>query len=201
VTTSGKNIVFIIDISGSMEGNNEGNISDKARARAASAAGSYIGNKIGGITGGIVSSSIQKETTKLASAKRELEPAIRGLNESTKFTIVTFSDSAAAWNEKLQVADSSNTLKSIVFIERLSATGGTSSLKGLKKALSIKGVDTIFFLSDGQPSDGGPDQILKEVKKIKKKNIKIHTVGLGDDKDENFLRELAEQNGGTYSEG
>ncbi|HOP61993.1 MAG TPA: VWA domain-containing protein [Spirochaetota bacterium] len=202
VETQGKNIVFLIDISGSMEGRNEGNVSDKLRAQAMSKAGSTIGNKIGGFGGSLVSSAIQKNTTKLASAKRELEPAIRGLDVSTKFTVITFSDKAASWKDSLQSSETSSQLSSIAFIERLSANGGTSALKGLKKAFSVKGVDTIFFLSDGFPSDASSSKILKEVSKMnKRKSITIHSIGLGDNKDEDFMKELAEQNNGFYKEG
>ena len=202
VETSGKNIVFLIDVSGSMEGRNEGNVTDKLRAQAMSRAGSEIGNKIGGLTGRLVSSAIQKESTKLASAKRELEPAIRGLDPTTRFTIVTFSDKTDLWKDNLQDSGTSSQISSIAYIERLSATGGTSALKGLKRAFFVKGVDTIFFLSDGYPSDAGSSKILDEVRKINsKRNIVIHSIGLGDDKDEQFMKDLADQNGGSYKEG
>ncbi|HEY1406579.1 MAG TPA: VWA domain-containing protein [Spirochaetota bacterium] len=202
IQTSGKKIVFIVDISGSMEGANEGNISDKLRAAAIGQLGDSIGRKIGGKLGGALSSSVKSETTKLASAKRELKPAIMGLDESTSFTILVFSDKVTNWKDEVVSATDSTKGIGYAYISQLSSGGGTNALSAIKKAFAVKGVDTIFFLSDGQPSDASPDQILKEVEKInKKKRVTVHAIGLGDDKDEKFMKALAEDNGGKYIEG
>ncbi len=202
ISTTGKNIVFVIDISGSMEGRNEGNISDKLRAQAMDRAGSKVGSFIGGKMGSFVSSGIKKNTTKLASAKRELGPALRGLSPDVKFTIITFSDKADYWEKNLQSSTTSSKTRASAFLERLSATGGTAALKGLQAAFSVRGADTIFFLSDGFPSDAGSSKILNEVSKLNRsKKIKIHSIGLGDNKDENFLKSLASENNVNYEEG
>lgn len=202
IQTSGKKIVFIVDISGSMEGNNEGNISDKLRAQAMGQLGDTLGRKIGGKLGGALSSGVKSETTKLASAKRELKPAIMGLDEKTFYTIIVFSDKVTNWKDEVIAATDSTKGVGYAYISQLSANGGTNALAAIKKAFTVKGVDTIFFLSDGQPSDASPDQILKEVDKINKgKKITIHSIGLGDDKDEKFMKALAENNGGKYIEG
>ncbi len=202
VKTASKNIVFLIDISGSMEGKNEGNVTDRLRAQALERAGSSVGSMIGGRMGSFVSSSIRKESTKLASAKRELKPAIMGLDEHTRFTVLTFSDNVDAWNDTLQTATGTSRASGYAFIQGLEANGGTSALRGLKHAFTIQGVDTIFFLSDGYPSDASSSRILKEVQKLNRsRNVVIHAIGLGDNKDEAFMRALAAENGGKYVEG
>ncbi len=203
IETSGKNIVFLIDISGSMEGKNEGNVTDKLRAQAISKASNTTRNVLGNnIVGNLAASSIDKQATKLGSAKRELKPAITGLSENTKFTVVTFSDKAEFWKPELQIADTKTKTLGYAFVDRLESQGGTSALKGLNAAFSVKGVDTIFFLSDGYPSDGNKESILKEVDKLNKnKKVIIHSIGLGDDKDEDFMKGLAADNNGFYKEG
>ncbi|MBN1500133.1 MAG: VWA domain-containing protein [Spirochaetes bacterium] len=203
IETNGKNIVFLLDISGSMEGKNEGNITDKLRAQAISKAADKSRNILGNnIAGNLVASSIEKQATKLGSAKRELKPAITGLSENTKFTVITFSDKAEFWNKDLQPAEKGKKALAYTFVDRLSSQGGTAALKGLTAAFSVSGVDTIFFLSDGYPSDGNKDSILKEVEKLNKnKKIRIHSIGLGDDKDEDFMKALAADNNGLYKEG
>lgn len=202
IDTSNKRIVFVVDVSGSMDGNNEGNISDKLRAQAMGTIGSAIGNRIGGTFGSAVSSGVQSESTKLASAKRELKPAIMGLKDTSSFTVIVFSDNIRSWKAEVQKATDSSKALGYTFVSSLKTEGGTNALAGLKKAFSIKGVDTIFFLSDGQPSDASPDEILANIEKLNKnKKVTVHTIGLGDDKDEDFLKALAEQNGGNYIEG
>jgi len=201
VKTKGKNIVFLVDISGSMEGKNEGNITDQMRARAMNEAGDAIGSMIKGPFGGLASKTEKGESTKLGSAKRELIPAIKGLKEDNKFTVYTFESRVRNFRSKLVSPDTTNTTAAIAYVKNLSARGGTSALKGLKSAFSVKGVDMIFFLSDGYPSDASADKILKEVQKMNSnKKIIINCVGLGDYKDEKFMKELASQNDGIYVE-
>ena len=64
------------------------------------------------------------------------------------------------------------------------------------------GADTIFFLSDGLPNRGDvvdPNQILAEVGRWNElRRVKVHAVGVGADHDANFLRRLAEMSGGIY---
>ena len=202
VETSGKKIVFLIDVSGSMTGRNEGNVSDKLRAEAASRVGSKIGSMIGGSVGNLVSSQINEQTTKLASAKRELKPAIMGLDAMTSFTVLTFSDTVKNWKGTLTPATDSTKALGYAYVSNLDTEGGTKALSGLRTAFSVQGVDTIFFLSDGQPSDASPDEIIRQVGKMNKnKKVKLHTIGLGDDKNAQFMKELADDNGGKYIEG
>lgn len=202
VSTAGKNIVFVIDVSGSMEGKNEGNLTDKMRAEAAEKAGTAAGSAIGGKLGGLVSQGVKRESTKLASVKRELGPAIRGLDETTRFTIVLFSNSAEYWNEDLVKAGSASKSEASMYVERLESSGGTAALKGLQAAFDVAGADTIFFLSDGFPSDASSSQILEEMRKTNADGgITIHAIGVGDNKDEAFLKSLAKENDGRYAEG
>ncbi len=200
IKTEGKNVVFLVDVSGSMEGKNEGNVSDKLRAQAVSEAGGIIRSKLKGPLGGLASKSIENESTKLATARRELMPAIRGLDEKTKFTVLTFSSSINYWDKNVLAATDMTKNKAIFFVDNLKSGGGTSALAGLKAALNVRGVDVIFFLSDGQPSDASSDKILKEIKSLNNGRVIIHSVGLGDDKDEDFMKALADENNGVYTE-
>jgi len=95
----------------------------------------------------------------------------------------------------------------------MTAAGGTNGHDALKSAFAIAGrgardkqyelgADTIFFLSDGQPTRGDitdPDQILAEVKRWNLlRRVKVHTVGVGRDHAKAFMESLAESSGGTY---
>jgi HEAT repeat protein len=62
-------------------------------------------------------------------------------------------------------------------------------------------VDTIFFLSDGKPTEGelvDTDDILGAVREANSlKKITIHVLGIGDF-EKGFMRQLADQNGGVF---
>jgi len=62
-------------------------------------------------------------------------------------------------------------------------------------------LDTIFFLSDGRPSEGrftDPEDILREVREVNRlRRIVIHTIGIGDFQ-KGFLERLATENGGVF---
>jgi len=201
VNTLDKDIIFLVDISGSMEGKNEGNVTDKLRAEAMDRAGDKVGNMIGGKVGGLVAGQMKKESTKLASAKRELLPAIRGLQPSTNFTVITFSSKVNMWKNSLVPASEKNKSLAMAFVKKLSATGGTNAMAGLNQSFTLSGADIIFFLSDGHPSDARPDDILKRVDILNsKRDVAIYSIGLGDDKDEVFMKNLADENNGKYVE-
>ncbi len=201
VNTLDKNIIFLVDISGSMEGKNEGNVTDKLRAEAMGRAGDKVGDMIGGKVGGLVSGQVKKESTKLASAKRELLPAIRGLQPATNFTVITFSSKVDMWKTMLVPATDKNKSLAMAYVKKLSASGGTNAMAGLKRSFSVDGADIIFFLSDGHPSDARPAAIIKNVDKLNSAGkVSIYSIGLGDDKDEAFMEELAHENNGKYVE-
>ena len=61
------------------------------------------------------------------------------------------------------------------------------------------GVDTIFFLSDGAPTDRSAEEILEQLRhRNRLRKIKIHVVAILNHS-VRFLRLLAEQNGGVYT--
>jgi Mg-chelatase subunit ChlD len=88
--------------------------------------------------------------------------------------------------------------------------GGATNLgDALLKAFEDKEVDTIFVLSDGMPNVGklpSAEAILNEVARINAaRRIVIHTINFTSSSDAKevkdaaeFLKKLAEDNGGTY---
>ncbi len=200
VETLDKNVVFVLDISGSMEGKDEGNLTDQLRAEAAQQAAAETEERVGGIIGEIAGSAIREESTKLGTAKRELIPAINGLTETSMFTVITFGDAIETWRSGMVEASQSNRSAAAAGVKQLESRGGTPAMASLEAAFSLSDVDIIFFLTDGQPSDAGPDEIVARVEELNEAAaLEIHTVGLGDDQNERFLRQLASANGGTYS--
>jgi uncharacterized protein YegL len=197
--TGSQKVVFVVDISGSMEGKNEGNLQDRAVGMAVQGAGSAIGNAIGGGLGSFVGTQTTSEVTKLGGAKRELIPAIQGLPESSQFSIITFGNDTKPWMMGMVPASASNTGMAAAFIKQLEANGGTPARAALEKAFAYQDVGVVFFVSDGRPTDGGAADILSHVRTLNAgRRVTISTVGLGGDQDEAFLNALAAENGGRY---
>lgn len=197
--TEGQKVIFVVDVSGSMEGKDEGNLADRVTAQAVDTGGKAVGNAIGGDVGSFLGEQAASETTKLGYAKRELIPAIQGLPESSSFTIITFGDETKEWYQGMVPATSSNRNLAVAFVKGLAANGGTPAAEALTKAFAASDANLVFFLSDGQPTDGSPDQILGTVHQLNAQHkVQISSVGLGDDQDAKFLAELAKQNGGQY---
>jgi uncharacterized protein YegL len=197
--TSGQKVVFVVDISGSMEGKNEGTLQDRMTGIAVQTSGNAIGNAIGGSLGAFVGHQSTSEVTKLGGAKRELIPAIQGLPETTSFSIITFGNDVKPWLLGMSPADAKNRNIATAFVKDLDANGGTPARKALEEAFKYPDATLIFFLSDGQPTDSSAADILARVRELNaQRHVVVSTVGLGADQDERFLTELATENGGRY---
>ncbi len=199
ISTAGKNIVFVIDISGSMEGKQEGTLQDRAQGEVADRAGREAERVVGGVVGRALGNQVRQQTTKLAGAKRELAPAIRGLEESSLFTILTFGENVQAWQNELVPSTSGNKSIAISYVNGLDADGGTPMLAALERAFRIPRTDAIFLMTDGQPTDATASEILSRVRSLNaNRRVALYTIGLGPDQDEEFLAELARQNAGAF---
>jgi Mg-chelatase subunit ChlD len=197
--TAGQKVVFVVDVSGSMEGKNEGSIQDRLTGVAVQKTGTALGNALGGTLGSLVGQQTTSEVTKLGGAKRELIPALQGLPESATFSIITFGQQTKPWLMGMVTATGTNRNIAAAFVKDLEANGGTPAKRALEQAFQYPDVNVIFFVSDGQPTDGRANDILNHVRTLNaRRGITVSTVGLGGDQDEEFLAALATQNGGRY---
>ena len=134
----------------------------------------------------------QPVKTRMDGAKRELVNAIYNLAPSVNFTIIFYSIGTTIWQESLVPAHVNNKMSAIEEIQAQAANGSTSTYdalelayrlaekgKGKKKVVQINkkgdyvnetgGADTIFLVSDGLPNTGKigqPDAIVNAIKKI-----------------------------------
>lgn len=198
-----RKVLFVIDISGSMK------------------------EEIGGeqeTTG--VSRAQQLSGPKIEIAKRMLSDAIHKLEPATTFNIVFFNHQVRTFEDKLVPATPENVGKADLTILECAPSGSTWAYGALQKAFEFAGVsgapvtgkfdplvDTIFFLSDGAPTDGDPESakpmepevILKAVAEWNRlARLRIHTIAIdpriGKGSFVRFMKALAAQNGGTYTE-
>ncbi len=183
ISTRSKRILFVLDRSGSM---NE-----------------PVGK---GETG----PGVQK---KIDAAKAQLKAALAGLADGDLYNIITYAVDVERWQKKMVKTTNEQRKKTVRYVDSIQAVGGTNIYDALEQAFRLAGigamdkayesnVDTIFFLTDGQPTAGevqDPAEILRRVKEWNRlARIVVHTVGVGLDHDAAFLRRLAEENGGQY---
>jgi Mg-chelatase subunit ChlD len=103
-------------------------------------------------------------------------------------------------------------LKAADWLDALECEGGTDTWAGLSKALNLvgrgtedenysRGADTIYFMSDGEPSKGDikdKDQIVAAIERISKvRHVKVHVVQIGTSPLA-FMKRLAAVTGGDY---
>ena len=181
----GKNVLFIIDESGSMAATNNPNKEDRI---------------------GFVKSGIKM--------------LITTMGPEFKFDVIKFpycttkncDDYVSNWGV-LKSATKFNKNNQYSFIKNLRAEGGTPTRKVLRFALSnYPSLSDIVILSDGEPNywssntnewlPDDSDDILKEIKKLNRNNVRINAIGVGADffDDPNsikvqFMKQLTYQNG------
>ncbi|PKB43315.1 von Willebrand factor type A domain-containing protein [Cellulophaga sp. RHA19] len=196
IETSNLNTLYLIDVSGSMEGIDEGSIKDQVMREAGNKAGNQVSKVIGGKIGNLLGKQVTKEATKLGAVKRKLIPAIKGLPDGKKFVVFTFNNDVTKQATGFRVASNTSRTSSNIFVQNLKANGGTNTLEGLLEALSTTDVQEIVLMSDGLPNSG-PESVLEEIRKVNTNNIIIHTIAFGEDADLNFMRTLAQENNGV----
>lgn len=199
VRTANQNVVFLLDRSGSMEGKDEGVVSGAVQNQVLNKSANLAQDKIGGMLGSLVGKQLRNEGTKMGAAKRALIPAVRGLEAPSHYAVVTFGGQVDSWHDRMVPAATTQKNIDIVRINQVSASGGTPMMAALERGFQYPDATVIFLLTDGQPTDSNNAAILSRVAALNSgRHVAIYTIGFGDDKDEAFLRQLAQSNGGEY---
>ncbi|NRA97873.1 MAG: HEAT repeat domain-containing protein [Planctomycetes bacterium] len=168
------------------------------------------------------------DQTKIEIARNELIDMVEGLKSFAKFNIITFNSKAHSWRKTMVKATGGNKSKAIKMLARLTPatvapTGGlrragtiqgrTNTFEALnacfgvftgdevdKKAFKTE-ADTVFFLSDGNPSTGRitqPQALTDYVATVNKRaRLVIHTVSFGN-ANKQLMAIIAQQSGGQF---
>jgi hypothetical protein len=207
IATPSRSILFVIDVSGSME--------NMVVEREKFADGGYP--------------SMQR----LDIVKTELARTIERLEPFVKFNVIAFATKIEHWKKRQQKANALGRSSAADWVRNLEPIGGnsketyaavgltgranlaggkTNTYGALMAALGLQGngprtgdylveLDTIFFLSDGRPSTGkfiDPQDILREFNAANAtRKVVLHTIAIGEFRKE-FMKELAESNGGSF---
>jgi hypothetical protein len=133
-------------------------------------------------------------------AKRELMGAVDGLGEGARVNVILFGTEVWQW-KPLPVPVTAPTRAELEkSVEALEPEGGTYLFDALEAALTQPGVETIFLLSDGEPSGGrfvATADILREARRLNETpRATIHCIAVG--RHSTLLEQLARAHGGRY---
>jgi HEAT repeat protein len=211
VDTPSRSILFVIDVSGSMETLfvNRAPFGDK----------------------------VYPSWSRMDVVKTELKATVLALDENTRFEVVAFAGEVIPWRKQLVPANKLQRLAAVEWIDKLQPIGGqpnedmaragiapspeqlklgkTNTFGALMYSIGARDaagkpvpeggyrleVDTVYFLSDGQPSVGeftDPDDIRKEVAKANElRRVVIHVIGMGQFQ-KRWMGDVARDSGGQF---
>ncbi len=164
-------VTFVVDISGSMAEQLQSTITDGRPA------------------------------TRMDVVKRELVKAIEALEAGAWFNVVTFNAAVAPWKPALTPLTDKSRAEAIDYVEHLGSRGGTNIYDALEAVFLDPEVDTVFLLTDGEPSAGAVTDLQRIREHLARWNstrhVKLHCIGVGGDFP--LLEWLALDAGGTYT--
>jgi hypothetical protein len=195
-TISSNKVVFVIDISYSMRITGEVQEDPKGTAGGGGA-------------------PVKRTLSRLEYVQRELSAAIdQQLSKKCLFNVIAYSTKVFPWKTKLVEANEANRKAAKTWVLALKPDSETNTYDALEAAFADKQVDTIYLLTDGFPTDGKfiiMDEIRGEVRKWNAtRKVRIHTIAyvVGDGTkfsvlenkgmSKNFMKQLAEESGGTF---
>jgi hypothetical protein len=216
IPVESKNVIFVLDRSGSMM---EPSDWDAPAEPAVSTGGKPD-----------PAADIKKKgDRKMDIARWQLKKAIAQLPEGAEFNVIFFSHEVVALSDKMLKMSASSRKQAFEWIDKLEPYGGTNPFDALEKALAYaaggmsgeklqkSGVDTICLMTDGLPTAGQvatAKEIVDRIRTLNKtRKVKIHTVGIftvssganaekeKKDREEGlkFLKQLAEESGGKFT--
>lgn len=175
---------------------------------------------------------VEADTSKRVHlCKRELRNALSQLSDDKTFNVIAFANELQRFSSKMEKANPRTIKRAIKWVDAVELEWETNIYDGLELAFAIAGrgtgdryypmaADTIFLLSDGEPTvrnvgqrpgvkkrfplDRNPE-ILAAVRRWNPYGrVVVHTIGLGIPKRRpklrGFLQQLADQNGGKFVE-
>jgi hypothetical protein len=114
-----------------------------------------------------------------------------------------FDNNSTVWQPRLVPASrEAKQMASVTIMER-GLRFGTASNDALHTAFELE-PEAIYFLSDGEPTDGAPAQIVSAISKLNKtRRVSIHSIGVVTQRNGGigltmFMQPLSNQNYGTF---
>jgi hypothetical protein len=192
IPVDGKSTVYVIDCSGSMVASIKDPHYDEKRVP-----------EDGG------------KESRMEASKVALIDVLGKLGPKDQFDVVAFSDQIHPYAPGLRAAAPMEVANAQEFVRQLVPANCTNIHDAMQEAFRLagrgafdkwyaSGVDTIFLLTDGAPTtpDNTPDStdaVLEAVRQWNPaKRVVIHTIGIGKDINDVFLKQLSVENGGRF---
>lgn len=151
-----------------------------------------------------MSGSMRAHTSNVVSA---LEEILGQMQPDNRFAILGYrggpSYSVYPPGGRLTRASAGEVQGALAFVRRLPGDfgGGTPTQNALVRALNVQ-PGAVILISDGQPDDGNPGDIVQNITRRNRGRTEIHTVAIGDYTSDPaltmFLQELANNNRGDF---
>jgi len=213
----GKNMVFVIDTSGTMQYVMKDDIPGLARADGTDRAG---GTQEPDERGTAEDQRLAKFWTRMEMAKRSLIKALEGLDARARVNVLEFNTKVKSMQKTPFALTPEMKKKATDWVKRMKwmPNGNTYTQLAIEEAFGTDRTTTeIYFLSDGIPSKDGvrndpTGPILEKVEALNRfRKVKIHTFGYdpvsitegmehpGLVQANDFLKKLAKSTGGTFT--
>ncbi len=141
-----------------------------------------------------------KKRKRIDEAKEQLAAVVQGISSDHRMNLIWFSNEVHEEWDRLQRATEENKKKLLDDVAKLGLGPGTNVFDAIELAFRDPDVDTIYLLTDGEPTAGrfvDTPGILEEVRRMNRgRQIVLHAIGIGTDSE--LLRRLAEDSGGVY---
>jgi hypothetical protein len=141
-----------------------------------------------------------KKFNRLAAAKEQLTRVVEALPATTWVNLIDYETGVHPMWDEVRKLDAEARKDMLTRVANLQLAGGTNIFEALEAAFKDPKVDTVYLLTDGQPSSGrltNAEDIIDEVRRWNRtKQVVIHCIGLGIDSD--LLKRLAAMTGGSY---
>jgi hypothetical protein len=139
--------------------------------------------------------------TRMQVARRELSGVLMRLSGEAKVNLIFFDTDVHPFSKHLVPLGKKGLRKKLLdFVQKATPLGATNLSDALAKAFSDPRIDTIYVLSDGEPTAGkiqDPERLLREVARWNRSRLlRLHCVSIG--RASSLLAELARRSGGRY---
>lgn len=141
-----------------------------------------------------------RKRNRLDVAKEQLRGVVQGLPKTHKVNLITFETQVTHIWREVKKLTRGNREDLLDYIKKIKLKGGTNTYGSLMYAMQDPDVDTIYLLTDGQPTAGeltNHEDILDAIERENRtRQVVIHCISIG--LDSTLLKDLAEMTGGEY---
>jgi len=141
-----------------------------------------------------------QKRTRLDEAKAQLTRVVNALPEQHRVNVISYGSEVHPLWDALRPLNAENRDELLEKVRKFNMAGSTNIFDTIERAFADPDVDTIYLLTDGDPSAGrvkDVDGIAEEVRRWNRtRQLVIHCIGIGIDS--SLLKRLAADNGGAY---